>query len=82
MITRLNDILNRAQKIENKDLYHNLVNHTSTVPDGEAFIKQTERAKEILIEINKPNSYRDQLELEFTTIIRHLKDWLDTHNWV
>jgi hypothetical protein len=73
----LDEILNRAHKKENEERYHQLINHTSDIPDGERFIRQTERAKEIL----KISPITDQLDNEYRLIIRHLTQWLDKNNW-
>lgn len=70
-------IYNRTHLAENKEKYHNLINHTSTIKDGEKFISRYDRAAEI----SQKEELSQEEVVEIEAIIKHLNDWLDTNKW-
>ena len=80
MSERYKQIIERIQKIENREKYTELVLRPENVVDGFEIQELFMKLKDILHEFEQSN-FNLGLESEFQRKINKIEKWLDDNNW-
>ena len=80
MNERYKQIIERIQKIENREKYTELVLHPENVVGGFEIHELFNKLKDILHEFEQSN-FNLGIESEFQRKINKIEKWLDDNNW-